>query len=86
MPSRADETDLSTALMALADRLRLDAAALRGIAAEANDGDTLDGRLKGALAADLDDAAARLDLLRAPLCKHCALIGVVDRLDVAAGE
>ncbi len=83
MPTRTTETDAATALAALADRLRVDATALRGMAHDASDGDSVEGRVKFALAADLDDAAARLDLLRAALCKDCGLIEVAERVTVA---
>ncbi len=84
MPSRSTETDLSTALAALADRLRVDATALRGMALDAADGDTVEGRVKFSLAGDLDDTVATLDTLRAALCKDCGLLDVVTRVTVAA--
>lgn len=84
MPSRTTETDLDTALVALADQLRLNAAAIRGMAADASDGDTVDARLKQGLAADLDAAARTLDLLRAALCVSCTLLNVAERITIAA--
>ncbi len=84
MPTRTAETDLSTALVSLADRLRVDATALRGLALDASDGDTVDGRIKHGLAADLDSAAAGLDALRSALCRPCALLDA--RAISAVGE
>ncbi len=85
MPSRTNETDLGTALAAIADRLRVDATALRGLAHDASDSaDSVDGRVKFGLAGDLDDAAGRLDLLRAALCRGCGLIDVAERVTAAA--
>ncbi len=43
-----------------------------------------DGRLKHAVAGDLDDAAARLDALRSVLSKGCTLIDVAEKVTVAA--
>ncbi len=83
MQSRTIETDVDTFLVALADRLRVGAAALRGLAADARDGDTAAGRVKAGLATDLDEVAATLDLLRASLCEHCAVLEVARRLSVA---
>lgn len=85
MTDRRVETDRSTMLAALADRLRVGAAAIRGMALDALDRTSVEGRTQHGLAADLDDAAARLDVLRGSLCRACANAEVVELLRAEDG-
>ena len=79
-----DRTDRLTALARLADRLRLHADAVRGAGAEEGVRGSPEARTGAVLAAQLDAAAAEVDLLRAGLCEDCALADVTPRVAVEA--
>lgn len=75
--TEAERTDIGTALGALADGLRVRAAAVRGLGAEAGEGrDAHESRVARALAGEIEAAAERLDALGVALCRGCAMRAV----------
>ncbi len=77
-----DRTDVQTLLGALADRLRLHGLAALGMAGQEGGRGTIEHRVKVQLAADLEEVAAIVDLLRGGLCGECRLADAAKRLEV----
>ncbi|MBI4564277.1 MAG: hypothetical protein HY716_06255 [Planctomycetes bacterium] len=76
------ETDVDTFLAGEADRLRVIAAALRGLVGELS-GEGLESKVLHAAAGELEAVARRLDTAREHLCRSCKVLEVVGGLRVS---
>ncbi|MBI4564312.1 MAG: hypothetical protein HY716_06435 [Planctomycetes bacterium] len=74
-------TDVDTFLAGQADRLRVVAAALRGLAGDAG-GSTLDPKVLHASAGELEAVARRLDPAREHLCRSCKVLEVEESMKI----
>ena len=81
-----ERVELVTLLGTLSDRLRIQAQALRGMAAENGDPQSLDGRIKSALAGEIGGVAKQIEWLRTRLCPSCRVTEVVASISVDAEE
>lgn len=79
MATVTTETDLETRLAAMADRLRVFASALRGMARDRGDVGP-EERAQLSLAGELDAAGRELDIVAGSLCRRCGLLEVHEQL------
>ncbi|MBI4564140.1 MAG: hypothetical protein HY716_05540 [Planctomycetes bacterium] len=79
------ETDVDTFLAEQADRLRVIAAALRGLAGDMS-GAALDPKVFHALASELEAVTRRVDAVREHLCRSCKVLEVEESLRICSGS
>ncbi|MBI4563411.1 MAG: hypothetical protein HY716_01790 [Planctomycetes bacterium] len=75
------ETDVDTFLAGEADRLRVIATALRGLAGDTG-GKEAEAKVLRAAAGELDEIARWLDATRVKLCQRCRVLGIEKRVRV----
>ncbi|MBI4564625.1 MAG: hypothetical protein HY716_08040 [Planctomycetes bacterium] len=77
------ETDLDTFLAGEADRLRVIATALRGLARDSDaTGESIESKALRGAAGELDGIAMRLDAVRREICQCCRMLEVEERVRV----
>lgn len=83
MPAESGHrSDLETFMGTLASRLRVQARALRGVAALEGERGSTDDRATLESVSDLEDVAEQLDRLRSTLCQRCRMIEVTEETSV----